>query len=93
MYIIEGLDNVDGVPPGSFAVLQKTHHAAIDGVASQELQAVIHDLTPDYQEAAAPPPTRGARRAAERRGDAGPGLCELGVRAPAPRANSGSRGA
>ena len=55
MYIIEGLDNVDGVPPGSFAVFQKTHHAAIDGVAAQELQAVIHDLTPDYQEAAVSP--------------------------------------
>ena len=55
MYIIEGLDNVDGVPPGSFAVLQKTHHAAIDGVASQALQAVIHDLTPDYEEAELPP--------------------------------------
>jgi diacylglycerol O-acyltransferase / wax synthase len=54
MYIIEGLDNVDGVPPGSFAVLQKTHHAAIDGVASQALQAVIHDLTPDYEEAVLP---------------------------------------
>lgn len=55
MYIIEGLDNVEGVPTGSFAVLQKTHHAAIDGVASQELQAVIHDLTPDYKEAAVSP--------------------------------------
>ena len=28
MYVIEGLDNVEGVPPGSFALLQKIHHAA-----------------------------------------------------------------
>jgi diacylglycerol O-acyltransferase / wax synthase len=62
MYIIEGLDNVDGVPPGSFAVFQKTHHAAIDGVASQELQAVIHDLTPDYQEVGVVAPVEQAGR-------------------------------
>ena len=53
MYIIEGLDNVDGVPPGSFAMVSKTHHAAIDGVSGAEMIAVIHDLTPD---APAPPP-------------------------------------
>src|SRR3954449_8149076 len=52
MYVIEGLDHVEGVPPGSFAVLTKTHHAAIDGVSGAELTAVINDLTPD----AAPPP-------------------------------------
>ena len=34
-----------------FAVLTKTHHAAIDGVSGAELTAVINDLTPD-----APPP-------------------------------------
>jgi diacylglycerol O-acyltransferase / wax synthase len=32
MYVIEGLDNVENLPPGSFAVMQKTHHAAVDGV-------------------------------------------------------------
>ena len=29
-YVIEGLDNVAGVPKGSFALLTKIHHAAID---------------------------------------------------------------
>jgi len=53
MYVIEGLDHVDGVPPGSFAVLSKTHHAAIDGVSGAELTAVINDFAPD----AAPPPS------------------------------------
>jgi diacylglycerol O-acyltransferase len=52
MYVIEGLDNVEGVPPGSFALVSKTHHAAIDGVSGAEMIAVIHDVTPD---AVAPP--------------------------------------
>ena len=45
-YVIEGLDNVEGVPPGSFALLQKTHHAAIDGMSGMEMTSAIHDLTP-----------------------------------------------
>lgn len=49
MYVIGGLDNVDGVPPGSFALLTKIHHAAIDGVSGIELTAAIHDLSPDAQ--------------------------------------------
>ena len=45
-YVIEGLDNVEGVPRGSFALLQKTHHAAIDGMSGMEMTSAIHDLTP-----------------------------------------------
>ena len=47
MYVIEGLDHVDGLPEGSFAILTKIHHAAIDGVSGVEMTAAIHDLTPD----------------------------------------------
>jgi WS/DGAT/MGAT family acyltransferase len=47
-YIIEGLDNVEGYPPGCFAVLSKMHHAAIDGASGVEIAAAIHDLSPDY---------------------------------------------
>jgi len=46
-YVIEGLDNVEGVPPGSFALVSKVHHSAIDGVSGAEMTAVIHDLTPE----------------------------------------------
>ncbi|GAB5450849.1 MAG: wax ester/triacylglycerol synthase family O-acyltransferase [Halioglobus sp.] len=49
MYIIEGLDNVEGLPAGCFAMFSKTHHAAIDGTSGMELTTAIHDLTPDYQ--------------------------------------------
>jgi len=47
MYVIEGLDGVDGLPRGSFAIMSKIHHAAIDGVSGTEMVAAIHDLTPD----------------------------------------------
>jgi len=44
-YVIEGLDNVAGVPPGSYAILSKIHHAAIDGVSGAEITASLHDTT------------------------------------------------
>ena len=53
-YIIEGLDNLEGVPKGSFAVLSKTHHAAIDGASGMHLLQLLHDLTPEVQPV--PPP-------------------------------------
>ena len=53
-YIIEGLDNVEGVPKGSFAVFSKTHHAAIDGTSGMEMTAAIHDLSPDYSTSSEP---------------------------------------
>jgi WS/DGAT/MGAT family acyltransferase len=49
VYVIEGLDKVEGVPKGSFAIFSKTHHAAIDGASGMEITTAIHDLSPDYQ--------------------------------------------
>ena len=49
MYVIEGLDNVKGIPRGSFAIFTKTHHAAIDGTSGMEMTATTHDLSPDWQ--------------------------------------------
>ena len=47
MYVIEGLDHVEGAPPGSFAILTKTHHAIIDGASGAEILSYLHDLEPD----------------------------------------------
>ena len=46
LYVIEGLDNVAGVPPGSFALVTKVHHAAIDGMSGMEMTSAIHDDEP-----------------------------------------------
>ena len=45
--IVEGLDNIEGLPKGSFALVAKVHHAAIDGMSGVEMSAAIHDLSPD----------------------------------------------
>jgi diacylglycerol O-acyltransferase / wax synthase len=45
-YVIEGLDNVEGIPPGGFAIYFKLHHAAIDGIGGNDLVTAIHDLKP-----------------------------------------------
>ncbi len=45
--VVEGLDNLDGIPTGAYAIVSKIHHCAVDGVSGQEITAAIHDLEPD----------------------------------------------
>jgi diacylglycerol O-acyltransferase / wax synthase len=45
--VVEGLDGVEGLPPGCFAIVSKIHHAAVDGVSGAELTAAIHDTEAD----------------------------------------------
>lgn len=71
MYVIEGLDGVEGMPPGSFALFTKVHHSAIDGVSGIEITAALHDLTPDGH---ATPPER------EWVAESPPGIVELALR-------------
>jgi WS/DGAT/MGAT family acyltransferase len=64
-YVIEGLNNVEGLPEHSFALMMKVHHAAIDGVSGVEIINAIHSLTPeplppelpDDWQGESPPPT------------------------------------
>ena len=44
--IVEGLDNIPGLPKGCFALVAKVHHAAIDGLSGVEMSAAVHDLAP-----------------------------------------------
>ena len=50
-YIIEGLDNVPDLPPGSFALYIKLHHSAIDGQAGAALIGSLHSRTPEPETA------------------------------------------
>jgi diacylglycerol O-acyltransferase / wax synthase len=45
IYVIEGLDSIAELPPGSFALLTKIHHAAIDVESRNEFIEVLHDTT------------------------------------------------
>lgn len=47
MYVIEGLDNTGIFPKGSFAIMTKIHHAAVDGVSGAEITMLLHDLEPN----------------------------------------------
>jgi WS/DGAT/MGAT family acyltransferase len=51
MYVIEGLDSFLDLPVGSFAVLLKIHHAAVDVAHGNEITTLLHDISA----ASAPP--------------------------------------
>lgn len=48
--VVEGLDNIPGVPKGSYAMITKVHHAAIDGVSGVDLMNALHTLTVESDE-------------------------------------------
>jgi len=52
--VIEGLNSVPGVPKGSFAMVLKLHHCAVDGMASVQMIAALHDLAADSPRPAGP---------------------------------------
>ncbi len=56
--VVEGLDNIEGVPKGSFAMITKVHHAAIDGMSGIDLMDALHTLRPEDP----PPPASKAWR-------------------------------
>jgi len=56
MTLVEGLDHIPQVPPGSVAVINKVHHAAIDGLSGADMMGVLLDLTKEPVAVHAPPP-------------------------------------
>jgi diacylglycerol O-acyltransferase / wax synthase len=56
IYVIEGLDSFLDLPEGSFALLAKTHHAAIDVESGSEITMLLHDLSPTPPAPAPPAP-------------------------------------
>lgn len=47
MTFVEGLDGISNLPPGSFAVISKVHHAAADGMGGVDLFSALWDPTPE----------------------------------------------
>ena len=45
IYVIEGLDAFTDLPPGSFALLTKTHHAALGEGRGGEITELLHDIS------------------------------------------------
>lgn len=56
IYIIEGLDGVEGLPKNCFAMLLKVHHAAMDGASGAQFNNIMHDLEPKPKAVAPAPP-------------------------------------
>ena len=44
MFVVEGLDNVDWLPKGSYALATKIHHAAADGKAIMDFFGALADI-------------------------------------------------
>lgn len=55
LWVVEGLDNIEGIPKGSYAMVSKVHHSAIDGMSGIEMMHALNSLTPDGGDV--PPPT------------------------------------
>jgi WS/DGAT/MGAT family acyltransferase len=56
MTVVEGLDDVEGLPRGCFAIVWKTHHAAIDGVSGIEIINAVHAAPPSTPDTWRPEP-------------------------------------
>ena len=44
MFVVEGLDNIDWLPKGSYAIAVKIHHAAVDGKAIIDFFGAMADI-------------------------------------------------
>jgi len=44
MFVVEGLDNIDWLPKGSYAIVTKIHHAAVDGTAIADFFGAMADI-------------------------------------------------
>ena len=45
MHVVEGLDSVEGIPEGAFAIVARYHHAAVDGATGTVILSRLHDTS------------------------------------------------
>lgn len=74
MYVVEGLDDVAGLPKGAYAVATKIHHAAVDGMSLVRFFGAMADI--DNKGTPAVPLESTELPASPR-----PGVINMGVRA------------
>ncbi len=74
MFVVEGLDNVDWLPKGSYALATKIHHAAVDGKAIVDFFGALADI--DNKGTPAVPLNMTTLRRSPR-----PGLIDMALRA------------
>ena len=74
MYVVEGLDNIDWLPKGSYAIATKIHHAAVDGKAIMDFFGALADI--DNKGTPATPLDSARLRRSPK-----PGLIDMAVRA------------
>ncbi len=55
MYVLEGLDRIAGVAPGSYAILTRIHHTAIDGASAAHMFVALSDIDAAGTPAIPPP--------------------------------------
>ncbi len=53
IYVVEGLDSLLELPAGSFALLTKVHHSAVDAAGGSRIAMMLNDITPAVN---TPPP-------------------------------------
>ena len=56
MLFVEGLDEIPQVPPGSVAMINRVHHAAIDGVSGADMMSILFDITKEPRKVEPPEP-------------------------------------
>ena len=54
IYVIEGLDGIDWLPKGAYAVVTKVHHSAIDGTSATKFLSVLNDINAEGDPALGP---------------------------------------
>ena len=56
LVVVDGLDGIEEIPKGSFALISLVHHAAIDGISGAEIMGALFDNTEEPRNV--PPPLK-----------------------------------
>jgi WS/DGAT/MGAT family acyltransferase len=46
---VEGVNSIEGLSPGSYAMISRVHHASVDGGAATEMMTALLDVSPEIR--------------------------------------------